>query len=171
MNFRFSEQIARLFKNGKKTQTADFSVSRVFSDNMVLQRGELIRVWGFADAKENGKEFKVIFKTTNVKNRNTSFISCMDSGIGLDMKVEDANIYSSNGSLYSPYCEEDIIEFEFNINTSDNIPLVMTYEDGVGCRPMIYNSDSSFWHIRSPLVRNSSGIPFPVWSQTKNLQE
>lgn len=97
------------------------------------------------DAKTQGKEFKVVFKTTNIKNRDTTFISCMNSGIGLDMKVQDANIYSSNGSLYSPYCEEDIIEFEFNINTIDNIPLVMTYEDGVGCRPMIYASDASFW--------------------------
>ena len=97
------------------------------------------------DAKENGKEFKVIFKTSNVKNRNTSFISCMNDGIGLDMKVESSNIYSSNGSLYSPYCEEDVIEFEFNINKNTDIPMVLTYEDGVGNRPMIYTSDSSFW--------------------------
>ena len=97
------------------------------------------------DAKDVGKEFKVIFKTTNVKKRDTSFISCMNGGIGLDMKVESANIYSSNGSLYSPYCEEDVIEFEFNINKSVDIPLVLTYEDGVGNRPMIYTSDSSFW--------------------------
>jgi hypothetical protein len=97
------------------------------------------------DAKTQGKEFKVVFKSTNVKNRDTTFISCMNGGIGLDMKVQDANVYSSNSSLYSPYCEEDIIEFEFNINTIDDIPLVMTYEDGVGCRPMIYASDSSFW--------------------------
>ena len=97
------------------------------------------------DAKGVGKEFKAIFKTTNVKNRDTSVISCMDGGIGLDMKVESANIYSSNGNLYSPYCEEDVIEFEFNINKSEDIPLVLTYEDGVGNRPMIYTSDSSFW--------------------------
>ena len=97
------------------------------------------------DAKGIGKEFKAIFKTTNVKKRDTSFISCMNGGIGLDMKVESANIYSSNGNLYSPYCEEDIIEFEFNINKSSDIPLVLTYEDGVGNRPMIYTSDSSFW--------------------------
>lgn len=97
------------------------------------------------DAKANGKEFKVIFKTTNVKSRNTSFISCMDYGIGLDMKVESANIYSSNGNLYSPYCEDDVIEFEFNINKNTDIPMVVTYEDGVGNRPMIYTSDSSFW--------------------------
>ena len=96
------------------------------------------------DPKRNGKEFKVVFKTTNIKNRNTSFISCMNNNIGLDMKVESANIYSSNNSLYSPYCEEDIIEFEFNINKDTDIPMVLTYEDGVGNRPMIYTSDASF---------------------------
>lgn len=96
------------------------------------------------DPKKNGKEFKVVFKTTNVKNRDTSFIECMDSGIGLDMKVESANIYSNNDGLYSPYCEDDIIEFEFNINKNTDIPMVLTYEDGVANRPMIYTSDASF---------------------------
>ena len=96
------------------------------------------------DPKKNGKEFKVVFKTTNIRKRDTSFISCMNNSIGLDMKVESANIYSSNGSLYSPYCEEDVIEFEFNINKDTDIPMVLTYEDGVGNRPMIYSSDASF---------------------------
>lgn len=96
------------------------------------------------DPKRNGKEFKVVFKATNVKDRNTSFISCMDNNIGLDMKVEDARIYSSNNNLYSPYCEEDIIEFEFNINKDTDIPMVLTYEDGVANRPMVYTSDASF---------------------------
>ena len=31
-----------------------FTVSNVFSSDMVVQRGEHIRVWGFADASENG---------------------------------------------------------------------------------------------------------------------
>lgn len=96
------------------------------------------------DPKRNGKEFKVVCKTTNVKNRDTSFISCMDNNIGIDMKVESANIYSSNDSLYSPYCEDDIIEFEFNINKDTDIPMVLTYEDGVANRPMIYTTDASF---------------------------
>lgn len=116
------------------------------------------------DAKENGKEFKVIFKTTNVKNRNTSFISCMDYGIGLDMKIESANIYSSNGSLYSPYCEDDIIEFEFNINKNTEIPMVMTYEDGVGNRPMIYTSDSSFWQTNAtPITIGSTNCDVYIY--------
>ena len=116
------------------------------------------------DAKANGKEFKVIFKTSNVKNRNTSFISCMNNNIGLDMKVESANVYSSNGSLYSPYCEEDIIEFEFNINKMDDIPLVLTYEDGVGNRPMIYTSDSSFWQTNTqPILIGSENCDVHIY--------
>ena len=35
---------------------AAFTVSNVFSDHMVLQRGEYIRVWGWADTSENGKK-------------------------------------------------------------------------------------------------------------------
>lgn len=34
----------------------DFTVSNAFGDNMVVQRNEHIRVWGFADATENGKK-------------------------------------------------------------------------------------------------------------------
>lgn len=33
-----------------------FTVSNVFSDNMVVQRGEYIRVWGWADESQNGKK-------------------------------------------------------------------------------------------------------------------
>ncbi len=32
-----------------------FTVSNVFSDNMVVQRGEYVRVWGWADESQNGK--------------------------------------------------------------------------------------------------------------------
>lgn len=116
------------------------------------------------DPKKNGKEFKVIFKTTNIKNRDTSFISCMNNGIGLDMKVESVNIYSSNNSLYSPYCEEDIIEFEFNINKDTDIPMVLTYEDGVGNRPMIYTSDASFMQpIPQPITIGSKDCDIYIY--------
>ncbi len=40
----------------------DFKVSNVFSDNMVIQRGEHFRVWGFADESQNGKKVCGEFK-------------------------------------------------------------------------------------------------------------
>lgn len=96
------------------------------------------------DGRRNGKEFKLIFKTTNVAKSNATFLSCLSGGIGLQMNVHEAYISSSVKSLYVPYSEEDIIEWEFNINKDTDIPIVMAYEDGTPGRPMSYTSDHSF---------------------------
>ena len=49
-----------------------FTVSNVFSSDMVVQRGEHIRVWGFADASENGHkvsgEFMGMFAEARIEN-------------------------------------------------------------------------------------------------------
>ncbi len=104
------------------------------------------------DARRNGKEFKFVFKTSNVAKADATFLSCESDGIGLQMNVHEAYIKSSVKSLYIPYSEEDIIEWEFNINKDSDIPIVMSYEDGTPCRPMSYTSDYSF----------SQEIPVPI---------
>ena len=99
------------------------------------------------DARRNGKEFKFIFKTSNVAKSNATFLTCQSGDttqIGLQMNVHEAYIKSSAKSLYVPYSEEDIIEWEFNISKDTDIPIVMSYEDGTPCRPMSYTSDYSF---------------------------
>lgn len=49
-----------------------FTVSNVFSNDMVVQRGEHIRVWGYADESENGHkisgEFKGMFAEALIEN-------------------------------------------------------------------------------------------------------
>ena len=102
------------------------------------------------DAKKNGKEFKLIFKTTNVARPDATFLSCVDNttgsdNIGIQMDVHEANIYGKVGTLNLPYSEEDIIEFEFNISkNTETIPMVMAYEDGVSTRPMVYGDSHDF---------------------------
>ena len=99
----------------------------------------------FADAAQtNGKEFKVIFRTKNIRKRDTSFLTCMDNGIGLDMKVEHASVHCSDGALKSLYCEDAIIEYEFNINKSTDMMIAMTYEDGTPNIPYEYTETTSF---------------------------
>lgn len=125
------------------------------------------------DPKALGKEFKLVFKTTNVKNRSSTFLSCIEqitaedgttTSVGIDMAVENANIYASNKNIFVPYCEEDIIEFEFNINKDSDIPLLMTYEDGVANRPLIYASDSSFMQISpKPIVIGSEDCDVHIY--------
>lgn len=118
------------------------------------------------DPKSTGKEFKFVFKTTNVKKRSSTFLSCIngETPIGIDMKVENAKIHASNKELFIPYCEEDIIEFEFNINKDADIPMVMTYEDGVANRPLIYASDSSFMQLdEQPITIGSADCDVHVY--------
>ena len=102
------------------------------------------------DAKKNGKEFKLVFKTTNVAKPDATFLSCMDNTtgsdhIGIQMDVHETYIYGQSSRLHLPYSEEDIIEFEFNItkNTED-IPMVIGYEDGVSTVPMVYDDSHNF---------------------------
>ena len=96
------------------------------------------------DPKKNGKEFKVIFRTKNIRKRDTSFLTCMNNNIGLDMKVEYATMYESGGLLKANYCEDAIIEYELNINKYTDMPIVMAYEDGTPGKPYEYKETSSF---------------------------
>ena len=102
------------------------------------------------DAKKNGKEFKLVFKTTNVAQPEAIFLSCVDNTtdidhVGVEMKAHKANIYGGASTLELPYSEEDIIEFEFNIaKNTETVPMVMGYEDGVSTRPMVYGDSHSF---------------------------
>lgn len=102
------------------------------------------------DAKKNGKEFKLVFRSTNIQTADAMFLSCVDNTtgdnhIGIEMGVHEATIYGKEGSLVLPYSEEDIIEFEFNISkNTEDVPMVMGYEDGVSTRPMVYDDSFDF---------------------------
>lgn len=89
---------------------------------------------------------------------SATFLSCIDgtegSDVGIKMDVHEAYVNTSTDSLYFPYSEEDIIEFEYNINTIDTkdtsaTSIIMTYEDGVGGRPLIYDNSHRL-HQYSP---------------------
>ena len=105
------------------------------------------------DAKNTGKEFKLVFKTKNVANPEAVFLTCLDnptekSHVGVEMRAHEATIYGTTDSLELVYSEEDLIEFEFNISKynsdSNALNMVMGYEDGVPTRPLVYNSACSF---------------------------
>ncbi len=56
-----TEEQTSLILGDDVASAADFTVSGVFGDNMVLQRGEYIRVWGWANESENGKKVSASF--------------------------------------------------------------------------------------------------------------
>lgn len=112
--------------------------------------------------KQNGAEFKIIFKSQNVRDKDASFLRCLETtsatihdeesgedvvrqiNVGLEMQVHEATVHTSVGELVTQYSEEDIIEFEYNINaldteTADATSFIMSYEDGVAARPLMYD--------------------------------
>lgn len=123
------------------------------------------------DASTYGSEFKCIFKTTNVRNVNASFLTCQADStvVGLQMNVHEAYLKSSIKNLYIPYSEEDIIEFEFNINAldkdnADATAVIMSYEDGVGLRPMIYDSTHRLYQYEpAPITIGSADCDVHIY--------
>ena len=115
------------------------------------------------DAKKNGKEFKLIFKTTNVQKADATFLTCLDGAnnakIGLQMNVHEAYVCASAGSLYLPYCEDRIIEFEFNVakNTA-SIPAIRGFEDGRGTWGLPYSDSHDFTQLNPQYI--TIGSPY-----------
>lgn len=102
-----------------------------------------------SDPKRDGREFKLVYKVSNVRDVTTTVVSCFDdaSGIGFKVNAHEAYINSSSSQLYAPLDEEDIIEFEFDLTkATSEVPMVMSYEDGCPSRPMLYSESDSFVH-------------------------
>ena len=138
-----------------------------FKDSTIIKNGT---------SAGTGKEFKLIFKATNVSQPNATFLSCLDEfNVGLQMNVHEAYINSNEKQIYSPYCEEDIIEFDFNIfpgvNTGtslqpvgDIIPMTMTYEDGTPFQPSIHTLSTSYEHLETkPIIIGSPDCDIHIY--------
>lgn len=80
---------------------SNFTVSRVFSDDMIVQRGDHIRVWGFSDPYQDGKkisgEFKGMFAETIVKDGKW----CLTFGARLEADTQgaDMKIYTDSKTV------------------------------------------------------------------------
>ncbi len=75
----------------------DFSVSRAFSDNMVVQRNEKIRIWGWADEAENGKKVAASFKGISSETviENGEWCITFDKVLEADTSGNQMRIYTA----------------------------------------------------------------------------
>lgn len=127
------------------------------------------KLFGNDRISSTGAEFKVIFNVANVKDVDTTFLSCVsgDTSVGLRMDAHAAYLMTSaTGSepLYMPYSENDIIEYEININPIDTedanaTALIMSYEDGTGYRPLLYDASHRLYQYASEAAPITIGSP------------
>ena len=127
-------------------------------------------LFGDQEMDVNGAEFKVIFKVANVRDVDATFLSCLSGDttkVGLRMDAHAAYLMTSGNNdepLYMPYSENDIIEFEFNVNPIDQedteaTALIMSYEDGTGYRPMLYDQSHRLYQYEKDVVPITIGSP------------
>lgn len=67
----------------------------------------------------NGKNFKMIFKSTLCKDLGATVMSCMDdSGIGVIVKAQESTLSIGGQNVVLPYVEDKYLELEYNIQPS-----------------------------------------------------
>lgn len=102
-----------------------------------------------------GKAFKFIFKADSCRDYDALVLNCYDqrTKIGLQMRAQQALIQGSENKLIIPYCEENYIEFEFDITKTDAIKrYLIPWMDGVPAALIQYGNAESFINNQNIII-------------------
>ena len=112
------------------------------------------------NAKNDGKEIKIIFKSTNVRNYDAEILNCLSEadGIGIKLQAQQATLACSTNTLISHYCEDKKIELDINIDSfvQGETNLAMVWLSGVPSRTFEYSNDTSWQQSTQKVVRIGS---------------
>lgn len=118
-----------------------------------------------SDASVDGATFKCVFRVRNVRDADAKFLSCAAGAtkVGLEMHAHAAYLHTSAtgaAPLYIPYAEENTIEFEYVINPlTGEKSYILSYEDGVGLRPLVYDDGHRLYQYAAESVPITIGSP------------
>ena len=96
------------------------------------------------DAATSGKEIKVIFKATKVRNYDADVMKSLQGGIGLRIQAQQASIASMAQSATVQYMEDRKVELDVNIESSSEDRIVQMWLAGVPSRAVVYDSSDNW---------------------------
>lgn len=96
------------------------------------------------DAKVSGKNLKVIFKTMNCRDRDSTWLTCMDEGIGIELYANNGVARSVQNETSFKYKENSYIELDYDISSDSSFRYIQTYFDGVLASTKVYAEDDNF---------------------------
>ena len=67
------------------------------------------------DAKKTGKNFKFVYKSTNVRDYDGKVLECVNGKIGFKVNAQSSTLSSEQNTITLPFCEDNYMELEFNI--------------------------------------------------------
>lgn len=88
----------------------------------------------------------------------TTTITSESSYVGLDVQAQDATLYCQTGKIEAVYCEDKLMELEFNIESQGNLKNTMTaYTNADPIKIELYDAGTaSFTHtVAQPIVFGS----------------
>ena len=113
----------------------------------VVKRGTYVQLDRslFSDnAATSGKEIKVVFKATNVRDYDAEFLTCVSGGIGLKLQAQQAVFSSELTNVEIPYCEDRKIELDVSIEASNENKLAVVWLEGVPSRAFAYTANDNW---------------------------
>ena len=131
----------------------------------VVKRGTYVRLDRslFNDnAKNTGKEIKVIFKAANVRNYDAELMNGTANGIGLTVKAQAATIKSTLETMDALYCEGQKIELDVNIEPTSDHRFATFWMEGVVSGIKVYSTDDS-WTQSVPETFKIGSDDCDVW--------
>lgn len=125
----------------------------------VVRRGtyvDLDRSLFSDNASTSGKEIKVVFKATNVRNYDAEFLTCASGNIGLRLQAQQAIFSSELTSVQIPYCEDRKIELDICIEAANENKLATVWLAGVPSRAFPYTANDNWMQSVPQNVRIGS---------------
>ena len=105
------------------------------------------------NAKTNGKEIKLIFKSTNVRNYDAELINCMSGNVGIKIQAQEATVGSEAETIKVRYCEGKKIEMDVNIQASNENSLAYVCMKAVpSAKPIQYGETDSWTQTAAKLL-------------------
>lgn len=114
---------------------------------LVIKRGSTVtldRSFFQGDATAKGRQIKLILKTKACKDYEAQFLTCEDQGIGLILKAQEGILSSESQRITFPYCEEEKLEIDLNIESAKENRLATVWLRGVPSGVFAYAPSDSW---------------------------
>lgn len=97
------------------------------------------------NAKVNGKELKLVFKSMNVRNYDAELMRSMHAGVGIRVQAQQTTVGSEAESMTIPYCEGKKIEMDLNIESESENSLAYVCMKAIpSAKPIVYGKTDSW---------------------------
>ena len=99
------------------------------------------------DARRDGRECKIIYRVANSSAKDAVAISCMQSGIGLNVKANNVYLSGNQTTIMLPVCEDQKVELDMNIQQDSEDLLMSLWEKCSTFKINKYAGNEDFSHV------------------------